>query len=128
MLKILLSAFILLMAALPAQAGWIKAEATSKSGETHYFDLEAVQRDGAYRKVWMLSSYDEPQPGGYRSIKTLYQFDCSGGKARAVTILLYPDKAAETAVTGAQHDENRDWFDYSPQSVFGEIVKAVCKD
>ena len=128
MLKILLLALMLLMAALPAQAEWIKVETTAKSGETHYFDLETVQKDGAYRRVWTLSSYDEPQPGGYRSIKTLYQFDCSDGKARAVTILLYPDKTAETTVTGAHHDENRDWFDYSPQSVLGEIVKAICKD
>lgn len=119
---------MLLMAALPAQAEWIKAEATSKSGETHYFDLKAVQKDGAYRKVWMLSSYDEPQSGGHRSVKTLYQFDCSSGKARAMTILLYPDKTAETTVIGAHHDKNREWFAYSPQSVFSGIAKAVCND
>ena len=119
---------MLLTTTLPVKAEWIKADTASRSGEIHYFDLKTVQKDGLHRKVWMLSSYDEQQPGGHQSIKTLYQFDCSRGKARAVTILLYPDKTAATAVVGARHDENRDWFDYSSQSIFGEIAKKVCTD
>lgn len=128
MLKILLVPLILMTTTIPAHAKWMKADMASKPGEIHYFDLETVQKKDAYRKVWTLSSYDEPQSGGHQSIKTLYQFDCSGGKARAVTILLYPDKTAETTVIGAHHDDNRDWFDYSPQSVFSGIAKAVCDD
>lgn len=113
---------------MPLQAGWIKADAASRPGESHYFDPETVQQNDSHRKVWMLSSYDEKQPGGHQSIKTLYQFDCSGNKARTVTILLYPDKAATTAVIGAHHDENREWFSFSPQSVFGRIAQSVCAE
>lgn len=128
MLKPLIPLLILLTAALPVQAEWTKADAASKHGETHYFDLETMQKDSEYRKIWMLSSYDEPQPGGYRSVKTLYQFDCSNGKIRSATILLYPDKTAATAVIGARHDENRNWFDYLPQSVFSEVAQTICTD
>lgn len=128
MLKPLIPLLILLTTTLPVQAEWIKADAASKPGETHYFDLKAMQKDSEYRKIWMLSSYAELQPGGYRSVKTLYQFDCSSEKIRVTTLLLYPDKTAATAPIGARHDENRDWFGYSPQSVFGEIAQTICTD
>ena len=128
MLKRIPLLLILLASAMPLQAGWIKADAAPKPGESHYFDPETVQQSDSHRKVWMLSSYDEKQPGGHQSVKTLYQFDCIGNKARTVTILLYPDKAATTAVIGAHHDENREWFPFSPQSVFGQIAKSICAE
>lgn len=128
MLKIFFPFFILVAATMPAQAGWIKADAASKPGESHYYDPETVQKNGSYRKIWMLSSYDEQQKGGHHSTKILYQLDCAANQARSVTILLYPDKAALASVIDAHHDENREWFEFSPQSIFGEIAKTICID
>lgn len=111
----------------PALAEWVKVDTGVKQGEAHYFDPETVQKDGHYRKVWILSSYQQMQSGGYRSVKSLYEFDCREEKARSYTMLLYPDTKAVASIIGAQHDKSKDWFDYSANSALGHIADVVCE-
>lgn len=116
----------LLIAAVPAQAKWIAVDSVAKQGEIHYFDPETLQKNGPFRKVWILSSYDEKQKGGYHAIKSLYEFDCSHRKARSVTMLLYPDKKAVGTVIGAHHDESQDWFSFASNSIFQYVSEIIC--
>lgn len=118
----------LLMAVTTVQAKWIKADAAAKPGEAHYFDPETLQKNGQFRRIWVLSSYDETQKGGHHAVKTLYEFDCTYHKARSITMLLYPDKDATGMVIGAHHDESRDWFGFSANSIFRHIAETVCID
>lgn len=120
--------FILLTVVMPVQAGWTKIDAASKPGEAHFFDPDAIQKQGMLRKVWLLSSYDQLQTGGHRATKILYQLDCTANRARPVTILLYPDKDAVQAVIGALHDENREWFEFPAQSMFHAVAVNSCAD
>ncbi|MBY0483575.1 MAG: hypothetical protein K2P83_03510 [Nitrosomonas sp.] len=118
----------LLMVVTIVQAKWIKADAAAKPGEAHYFDPETLQKNGQFRKIWVLSSYEEKQKGGHRAVKTLYEFDCAYHKARSITMLLYPDKEATGMVIGAHHDESRDWFGFSANSIFRHIAETICID
>lgn len=127
-MKKFLMALVLLMAVATVQAKWIKADAAAKPGEAHYFDPETLQKNGQFRKIWVLSSYDETQKGGYHAVKTLYEFDCAYHRARSITMLLYPDKGAKGMVIGAHHDESRDWFGFSANSIFRHIAETVCID
>ena len=102
----------------PVQAKWIEVNFAAKQGETHYFEPVTMLKEGQFRKIWVLSSYDEKQKGGYHSVKTLYEFDCTHNKARSVTMLLYPDKNASGVVIGAHHEASRDWFGFSVNSMF----------
>lgn len=124
MLKILLALF--LTSAASAQADWTAIDSPTKTGETHYFDLVTVRKNNHFRKIWILSSYDEKQTGGYHAIKTFYEFDCVQGRARSVTMLLYPDIKATGDVIGAHHEESIDWFDIPPDSMFSQITRVVC--
>ncbi len=123
-----LSVFLLLIAATAAQAEWVAVDAAAKPGETHYFDPQTLQKNAQFRKIWILSSYDNRQKGGYHAAKSLYEFDCAHEKARSITLLLYPDKKASGAVVGAHHEESQDWFGFSPHSIFRHIAKIVCID
>lgn len=127
-MKKCLTVLFLLLAVMPAQAKWIKADVAAKQGEAHYFDPGTMQKEGQYRKIWVLSSYDEKQKGGHHAVKTLYEFDCTHHKARSITMLLYPDKEATGMVIGAHHDESRDWFGFSAHSMFRHIAETVCMD
>lgn len=127
-MRILSFIAILLVAVTPAQAEWVKLDVAPQSGEAHFFDADTLQKQGAYRKIWVLSRYDEQQPGGHHATKILYQLNCAARRAQSVTILLYPDKLATKAVIGAHHDETRDWFAYSDQSVFAKIAQTACAD
>lgn len=124
MRKILLVLFLTIAAS--AQADWTAIDSPAKKGETHYFDLETVRKNDHFRKVWVLSSYDKKQTGGYHSIKTFYEFDCTQEKARSVTMLLYPDTKATGDVIGAHHEESTDWFDIPSDSMFSQITRVVC--
>lgn len=123
-----LSAFLLLIAVTAAQAEWVAVDAAAKPGEAHYFDPQTLQKNAQFRKIWILSSYDNKQKGGYHAAKSLYEFDCAHEKARSTTLLLYPDKKASGAVIGAHHEESQDWFGFSSHSIFRHIAEIVCTD
>ncbi len=123
-----LQLIFLLMVIKPVHAQWTAIDSAAKQGETHYFDPQTTQKNGQFRKIWILSSYDEKQKGGYLAVKSLYEFDCSLGKARSLTLLLYPDKKAFNAVIGAHHAESQDWFGFTPNSIFQHLSKTICTD
>jgi hypothetical protein len=124
--KIFLFLIFMLTATTHAQAEWVMASTDKTGGELHYFDPENVENTGHSKKVWVLSSYDQKQTGGYRSVKSLYEFDCNEKRARSYTMLLYPDEMATGKVIGAQHDKLKEWFFYPPNSIFSHIVKKIC--
>ena len=125
-MKKCLLALPLLIITVPSQAKWIAVDSVAKQGEIHYFDPETLQKNDPFRKVWILSSYDEKQTGGYHAIKSLYEFDCSHGKARSITMLLYPDKKATGAVIGTHHEESHDWFSFASNSIFQYVSEIIC--
>lgn len=127
MKKCLWVLFLLLFAA-SAQAEWIELNTVNKSGETHYFDPETMRKDNQFRKVWVLSSYEEKQKGGHHAVKTLYELDCTQDKAHSITMLMYPDKKATGKVIGAHHEESTDWFGFSADSIFRKIAGTICAD
>lgn len=116
----------LLFAAQSAQANWTAIDTLTKPGVMHYFDAESLQKIEPFRKIWILSSYEEKQKGGYHAIKTLYEFDCVLHKARPITVLLYPDEEAFEAVIGARHNESTDWSRFSEESIFHQVSTVVC--
>ncbi|WP_292917793.1 surface-adhesin E family protein [Nitrosomonas sp.] len=119
---------VLLWMAIPVQAKWIKVDIATKYNETHYFDPETILRDGVFRKIWVLSSYEEKQEGGFRAIKTRYEFDCQHHQARSITMLLYPDQNAMGVVIGARHNDSDHWFGFSANSMFQHIEQIICID
>lgn len=110
------------------QAKWIAIEAVTKPGEVHYFDPETMQIDDHVRRIWILSSYEIKQKGGYHAVKTLYEFDCAQNKVRSITLLLYPDRKATGTVIGARHEESIDWVDFSTDSIFHHVLEVACID
>jgi hypothetical protein len=127
-MKKCLLVLVLLLTAVPIQAGWIGVDIAGKSGEAHYFDPGTIRKDGQFRKIWVLSSYDEKQKGGHHAVKTLYEMDCALNKVRSITMLMYPDKKAAGKVIGAHHEESTDWSSFSANSIFRQIAGTICAD
>ncbi len=126
MKKCLLTLFLLKIAT-TAHAEWVAVDSAAKQpGETHYFEPQTLQKNGQFRKIWILSSYDNKQKGGYHAVKSLYEFNCSDSQARSITLLLYPDKKASGAVIGAHHEESTEWFGFASDSIFQHISEIIC--
>lgn len=119
---------VLLLIAIPAQAKWTKVDIAENHNEAHFFDPETILKDGAFRKIWVLSSYEEKLKGGYRAVKTQYEFDCQHHQARSITMLLYPDQNATGVVIGAYRNDADNWFGFSVNSMFQHIEETVCID
>lgn len=129
MRKIFFTALLvgLLIFCAPVFAKWVLVHKDPDRQARHFFDPTTVRQSGDhYKKVWILSSYDEKQKGGYQSLKTFYEFDCEIDRARSYTMLLYPGVMAKGSTIGAHHDELKEWFDYSETSFFKRISTAVC--
>lgn len=108
-------------------AGWVMINSNPGKGEKHYFDPTTVRNSGDhYKKVWILSSYNEKQRGGYQSLKTFYEFDCESERARSYTMLLYSDVMAMGNTIGAHHDELKEWFQYPASSFFKRVSTTIC--
>ncbi len=124
--KVLLATF-LIVAVFPVQAKWVAIGAHAEKGERYFFDPETIQNNAELRKAWVLSNYDEIQIGGYRSVKTFYEFDCHDSKVRSVTMLLYSDLNAVGNVVGAHHKEEPEpWTHFTPNSIFNELSETLC--
>jgi surface-adhesin protein E len=126
LIKKLLLVIFLVVVITPAKAEWVMVGTESAQGETHYFDPETTKKNGPFRKVWVLSSYGKKLAGGYRSVKSFYEFDCMEERARSYTMLLYTDEMATGDVIGAQHDKLKEWSTYPTGSIFSHIAEAVC--
>jgi len=110
-----------------ARAEWSVLEQTDKQGVKHYVDWSTIDENDHLRRMWILSSYMNQQPGQFRSLKTHYELNCVDSKARTITLLLYPDENASTTPNGARHAESEDWFDFSKQSILNQIAQKICK-
>ncbi len=109
-------------------AEWILVNSDADKNAEHYFDPDTVRQSGqSYKKVWLLSSYGEKQRGGYRSLKTFYEFDCEADRARSYTMLLYSGTMASGNTIGAHHDEWKEWFNYPETAFFKRISTAICE-
>jgi len=109
-------------------AEWVLVNSDADKKTEHYFDPDTVRNSGQhYKKVWLLSSYDEKQRGGYQSLKTFYEFDCGADRARSYTMLLYSGAMAKGNTIGAHHDELKEWFDYPETSFFKRISASICE-
>ncbi|SEQ85439.1 hypothetical protein SAMN05421690_1002112 [Nitrosomonas sp. Nm51] len=112
----------------PVFAEWKLVHEDPDRHAKHFFDPATVRQSGNhYKKVWVLSSYDEKQKGGYQSLKTFYEFDCKADRTRSYTMLLYPEVMAKGSTIGAHHDELKEWFEYPESSFFKQIAETVCK-
>ena len=108
-------------------AEWKLVHSDSNKNAKHYFDPTTVRQSGdRYKKVWILSSYNEKQKGGYQSLKTFYEFDCGTDRARSYTMLLYSGVMAAGNTIGAHHDELKEWFEYPETSFFKQIAATIC--
>lgn len=84
-------ALLLLMAALPARAEWVKVATTEKGffsafsrGATYYIDPSTIVRDGNIRRVWEIQDLGDKGPKGERSILAQVEYDCVDRRMRTL--------------------------------------------
>ena len=84
-------ALLLLMAALPARAEWVRVASTergffssSSRGVTYYIDPSTIVREGNIRRVWEIQDLGDKGPKGERSILAQVEYDCVDRRMRTL--------------------------------------------
>ena len=85
-------ALLLLIAAAPARAEWVKVETSERgffssvlSGETvYYIDPSTITREGSFRRVWEIHDLGDKGSQGERSILASVEYDCAENRMRTL--------------------------------------------
>ena len=83
--------FLLLMAAAPVRAEWVKADKTERGffsafseGTVYYIDPSTITRDGNFRTVWEIHDLSDKGSYGERSVLALVEYDCADKRVRTL--------------------------------------------
>src|SRR5437868_15457829 len=81
-----LPTLLLMLAAAPAWAGWVKA--TEDSGAVHYIDPATLSKDGKLRTADTLQDLKRRGPQGEMSRRAQWQYDCAEKRGRLLSCSL----------------------------------------
>ena len=84
---------VLLIAASPAWADWVKVAATGDT--TFYVDPASISVTGSFRQVAVLQDYAAQESDGIRSRRVSYEIDCAGERLRSVAAVEYTEPMAQ---------------------------------
>lgn len=83
LLRIAITLALMTLAALPAQADWLRLRDTDQS--VVYIDPATIERDGRTLKLWELEDLKASAADGARSRRTLREYDCQGERLRSIS-------------------------------------------
>ncbi len=87
-----------LLAAMPVSAAWTFV--TSTDGTAHYVDAKTLRKTGDLRRIWELSSSQQPNKGGVASQRLLVEYDCREKRYRLLQLVAFSAPMAGGTVVG----------------------------
>ncbi len=122
----LLAAAILLIAAPPALAGWVKIY--EDEGSVGYIDPATIKWvDGNLRRVSELLDFKRPdsQFKGELSHRFLVEYDCKKKLVRVVSVTGYSERMAQGRITNTA-EPKPNWAQIDPRSRHANQLRIVC--
>ena len=133
-MRIVLS-FLLLVAAAPALAEWVKVGESARtayfvlSDETiYYIDPATITRDGNFRRVWEIYNLSSKGSQGERSVLASVEYDCAGKRMRTLKATGRSQKMAQGAIIPLNRILD-DWVTLrsdKDDEIFFKILNTVC--
>lgn len=126
MIKILFLSLILLSG--NAYADWTLVSTTTK-GDEFFVDNQTLKREGASRRIWMMTNFGSPIDFSQQKVysqKEFIEFNCAEDKARTLTNILYSEKNGQGAIIDRLTLEPT-WSYPVPQTSFYTVAKKVCR-
>ena len=128
-------AFLLLMAAAPVRAEWVKVDSGKTGGFfslsddiVYYIDPSTIAKEGNIRRVWEIHDLREKGSQGERSILASVEYDCAENRMRTLKAAGKSQKMARGEIIPLRQvfDE---WITLRPgkdDEMFYRILKTVC--
>ena len=125
-MKKLILLITLMLVSLTVRADFVPF-GTTTSDNQFLLDYSSKRVNGSTVKIWVYTIYMTPI-GEYHdtySSKMLQIFDCKNEIYKSSYIVFYKDKEAKTILN--TWNGNDDWKPLVPDSMWGNILKEVCK-
>lgn len=122
---------ILLLAATPAWAEWVKVAETSDT--VFYVDPAAIGSKGGLRQASVIHDYATQEPGGVRSRQVSYEIDCIGERLRSVSVTEHSEPLGRGERMSSRERES-EWLyvaprtgsNIAPNATYRAILRFVC--
>jgi hypothetical protein len=118
-----LLAFMLLLGAVHAWAGWTPVSGSEKTYD--YIDLDTLRVDGSMRRVMTLSDRTEPDRDGDMSYRIFLEYDCGKQKYRSLHSMFFSGAMASGRNTG-KTDRASEWRSVVDGTISAAVMKTVC--
>jgi hypothetical protein len=121
---------LLMLVSQPAWAGWERLAAAGEGADefTVYFDPATVRKTANGRRAWTMTSHAQPQTESsvsFRSAVHLTEFDCAGGRSRALQWSWHSGPMGGGNVVANGNVPGR-WGGSPPRSIGDLWLQAVC--
>jgi hypothetical protein len=133
--KHLILTLLLIFAAAPARADWVKVGQTEKTvlyvmseKTVFYIDPATITKDGNLRKVWEIHDLSEKGPRGERSILIQVEYDCAEKLMRPLHASAKSRPMGQGEILKVEQPAE-DWITLRPDKegeVFLKILNTVC--
>ena len=121
---------LLLLTATPAWADWVKV--TEVSDTAYYVDPESLGK-GNVRRAAVIHDYAKPEPGGLRSRRVMYEFDCAEQRLRSLSATEYSEPMGKGKSVNSWERES-EWLYVAPttgsnipsRTPYRPILRFIC--
>ncbi|WP_338129674.1 surface-adhesin E family protein [Burkholderia glumae] len=116
-------------------ADWRRLESVRAAGVTYNLDYNSISFAHGYRKAWLLTSYDSPQPGiaatsyrPFQSVITQDFYDCEGRQSTVAKLVFYAEAYAGGNTVGSvdMTAPFKSLSEVVPSSVGEGVLEEVC--
>jgi hypothetical protein len=119
---------ILLLTALNAQADFVKYHEDDEM--VSYLDTTSITRAGREVRMWTIDDYKQTQTDipnkPYRSVKSLWTFDCAKRISDVMTAQYYIEAMAQGESIDSGAAVERQWDKITPGTIGELAFKAAC--
>lgn len=118
-----LVAALLLLAATPAAAEWLKLE--ERAGGFLYYDPETVAKEGVIRRLFTLQDRKTPEDNGVLSRRAQWEFNCKESQVRLLAFRSYADQMGIGKVI-VRDNVPGPWEPVVPKTTHETLLRLTC--
>lgn len=119
---LLLSFFLLVTGS--ASAGWEKVGATDKA--VMYIDPATLRREGNFRKIWLITEFQQRSENGTVSTRHRDEYDCGSERRRVLSMSTHTKSMAGGKTISSTSEPNGVWREIPPGTVANDVLEVVC--
>ena len=126
--------FLLLTAAAPARAEWVKVESANsgffslRDDIVYYIDPSTITIEGNLRRVWEIHDLSDKGSQGERSVLASVEYDCAAKRMRTLKATGKSQRMARGEIIPLRGIQD-DWIVLRPgkeDEMFFRVLAAVC--